>query len=94
MYSGPIRVSHKLCRGGIIGHAYSGYALPDGLTRISHKVSTAAAQRTMSTALCSLRLLDILFKYACGVFSRAPCIHGPLHRLATKPCEKCGLTSS
>jgi hypothetical protein len=30
-------------------------------------------------------------KYACGAFSRAPCIHGPLHRLATKPCEKCGL---
>ena len=45
----------------------------------------------MSTALRSLRLLDALFKYACGVFGRAPCIHGPLHRLATKPCEKCGL---
>ena len=31
-------------------------------------------------------------KYASGVFGRAPCIRGPLHRLATKPCEKCGLT--
>ena len=61
------------------------------LARISHKLSTAAAQRAMSTALRSLRLLDVLFKYACGVFSRAPCIHGPLHCLATKPCEKCGL---
>ena len=30
-------------------------------------------------------------EYACGVFSRAHCIHGPLHRLATKPFEKCGL---
>jgi hypothetical protein len=42
-------------------------------------------------ALNSLRLLDVLFKYACGVFSRATCIHGSLHHLATKPCEKCGL---
>ena len=61
------------------------------LTRISHKVSTAEAQSTMSTALRSLRLLDVLFKYACGVFGRAPCIHGTLHLLATKPREKCGL---
>ena len=30
------------------------------LTRISHKVSTAAAQRTMSTALRFLGLLDVL----------------------------------
>ena len=30
-------------------------------------------------------------KYASGVFGRAPCIHGPLHRLATKPREKSGL---
>ena len=45
----------------------------------------------MSTALRSLRLLDVLFKYACGVFGRAPCIHGTLHLLAKKPREKCGL---
>ena len=30
-------------------------------------------------------------KYACGALSRAPCIHAPLHPLATKPDEKCGL---
>jgi len=64
------------------------------LARISHKLSTAAAQRTMSTALRSLRLLDVLFKYACGVFSRVPCIHGPLNCLATKPREKYGLQNN
>jgi len=31
-------------------------------------------------------------EYVCGALNRAPCIHGPLHRLATKPCKKCGLT--
>jgi len=30
-------------------------------------------------------------KYACGGLNRAPCIHGPLHRLAAEPCEKSGL---
>lgn len=60
------------------------------LTRVSHKVSTAESQRTMSTALRSLNLLDVLFKYACRVFGPAPCIHGPLHLLATKPSEKRG----
>ena len=30
-------------------------------------------------------------EYVCWIFSRAPCIHGPLHRLATKSCEKCRL---
>jgi len=48
----------------------------------------------MSTALRSFRLLDALFKYACGVFGRAPCIHGTLHLFVTKPREKCGLTSN
>jgi hypothetical protein len=54
----------------------------------------AEAQSTMSTALRSIGLLDILFKYACGSLNRAPCIHSPLHLLATKPCEKCGLDIS
>ena len=53
------------------------------LTRIIHETSTAVAYAGMSTALCSLRLLDVLFKYACGVFSRTPCIHACLHHLAT-----------
>ncbi|MEJ2111118.1 MAG: hypothetical protein P8Z37_14645, partial [Acidobacteriota bacterium] len=39
----------------------------------------------------SIGLLDILFQYACGSLNRAPCIHSPLHLLATKPCEKYGL---
>jgi hypothetical protein len=30
-------------------------------------------------------------EYACGALGRAPCIHARLRRLATKPCEKCGL---
>ena len=30
-------------------------------------------------------------KYASGVLGRKPCIHIRLHRLATNPCEKCGL---
>ena len=66
-------------------HLYSSVDLSvwEYLTRIIHETSTAAAQRTMSTTLHSLRLLDVLFKYACGVFGRVPCIHGPLHRLAT-----------
>jgi hypothetical protein len=40
-------------------------------------------------------------EYACGALSRAgwkapdaPCIHARLRRLATKPCEKCGLEFS
>jgi len=31
-------------------------------------------------------------KYACGALRRAPCIHTRLRRLATKSCEKCGLS--
>src|SRR5512136_3092493 len=30
-------------------------------------------------------------EYACGALGCAPCIHARLRRLATKPCEKCGL---
>ena len=32
-------------------------------------------------------------KSACEALGRAPCIHARLHRLATKPGEKCGLTT-
>ena len=32
-------------------------------------------------------------KYASGVLGRKPCIHIRLRRLATNPCEKCGLGS-
>ena len=32
-------------------------------------------------------------EYVCGALGRAPCIHARLRRLATKPCEKCGLSS-
>ena len=53
------------------------------LTRIIHESSTAVADPGMSTALCSLGLLDVLFKYACGVLGCTPCIHARLHRLAT-----------
>lgn len=37
-------------------------------------------------------ILDILFKYACGFFSRSPYIQVRLLRFVTKTCEKCGLT--
>ena len=40
-------------------------------------------------------------EYVCGALGRAgwnapdaPCIHARLRRLATKPCEKCGLGAS
>jgi hypothetical protein len=49
----------------------------------------------MSTSLHSLRLLDVPYRYACGVFGRMPYNYGPLHHLGryayTNPCEKCGL---
>jgi len=52
------------------------------LARISHRVSTAASDPGMSTALRSVAL---------GAEPPdAPCIHARLRRLATKPCEKCG----
>ena len=43
----------------------------------------------MSTALRSLGLLCVL---SAESSRRAPCIHARLRRLATEPCEKCGLT--
>ena len=45
------------------------------LTRISHELTTAAAYTSALTALCSFGLLDVLYKYDCGVFisGRMPC---------------------
>ena len=62
-----------------------------GLARISHQVSTAAADPGMSTALRSVGLLDVLSSTPAGSSRRAPCIHARLRRLATEPGEKCGL---
>jgi hypothetical protein len=68
---------------------------PGALARISHRLSTAAADPGMSTALRSLGLLDVLSSTPAGpsVARRLAKrrIHARLRRLATKPCEKCGL---
>jgi hypothetical protein len=68
------------------------------LTRISHQLSTAAADPGMFTALRSVGLLDILMSMPAGPsvapagkLPDAPCIHARLHRLATKSGEECGL---
>jgi hypothetical protein len=68
------------------------------LARISHQLSTAAADPGMSTALRSVGLLDILSSMLAGPsvalagkLPDAPCIHARLRRLATKSGEKCGL---
>ena len=68
------------------------------LARISHQISTAAADPGMSTSLRSVGLLDILSSMPAGPcvalagkLPDAPCIHARLRRLATKPGEKCGL---
>jgi len=68
------------------------------LARISHQLSTAAADPGMSTALRSVGLLDILSSMhpgpsiaLAGKLPDAPCIHARLRHLATKPGEKSGL---
>ena len=40
------------------------------LARISHKFSTVVADPGLGTALRSVGLLDVLFKYACGALGR------------------------
>ena len=65
-----------------------------GLTRISHQVSTAAADPGMSTALRSVGFLDVPSSTPAESSRRAPCIHARLRRLATKLGEKCGLAHS
>ncbi len=57
------------------------------LARIIHEFPTVAADTGMFTALRSVGLLDVLFKYACGALGRAPCNHTRLHRLATQTRE-------
>jgi hypothetical protein len=69
-----------------------------GLTCISHQLSTAAADPGMPTALRSVGLLDILSSMPAGpseisIFTLGAKHHAHLHRLATKPGEKCGLIS-
>ena len=59
--------------------------------RISHQLSTAAADPGMSTSLRSVGRLDVLSSTPAAPSSRAPCIHAYLHRLATKSGEKSGL---
>src|SRR5437867_6736846 len=54
------------------------------------RLSTAAADPGMSTALRSLVLLDILSSTPAGSIGCAPCIHARLRRLASTPGEKCG----
>ncbi len=61
------------------------------LARISHRLSTAAADPGMSAALRSVGFLDVLSSTPAESSRRAPCIHARLRRLATKPCEKSGL---
>jgi len=47
----------------------------------------------MPTALRLKNDLDVLSSTPVAIFLRAPCIHGTLHRLATKIGEKCGLAA-
>ncbi len=48
------------------------------LARISHQLSAAATDKGLFTALRSVGLLDVLFKYASGALGRAPCNQTPL----------------
>ena len=63
------------------------------LTRISHQLSAAAADKAVSTALRSVTVLDVLSSTPARANRRAPCIHSLLPRLATTPGEKCGLVA-
>jgi hypothetical protein len=67
---------------------------PVPLARISHQLSTAAADPGMSTALRSVGRLDVLSSTPAAPSGRAPCIHAHLHRLATKSGEKSGSAPS
>ena len=39
------------------------------VARISHELTTAVAYTSVLTALCSVGLLDVLYKYDCGGFT-------------------------
>jgi hypothetical protein len=88
--SGPPN-SGTSCRRCCVAGRRQNSALPARLARISHHATAAARDRPMSTALRSVGVLDVLFKYACARLGRAPCIHGPLPRLASPRGEKRGL---
>src|SRR5512144_555124 len=64
------------------------------LARISHRLSTAAADPGMSAALRSIGFLDVLLSTPAESSRRTLCIHARLRRLVTKPCEKCGLAAA
>jgi hypothetical protein len=68
-----------------------GRFFPGVLTRISHRLSTAAADPGMSAALRPVGRLDVLSSTPAAPSRRAPCIHARLRRLATKSGEKSGL---
>jgi hypothetical protein len=71
--------------------AAGGGLLRRGLGRNSHRDSAAGAGRPVSTALRLLGLLDVLSNTPASPSRRAPCIHAPLHALATNRDENCGL---
>ena len=76
------------------GKALGARQLAAALARISHGLSTAAADPGMSTALRSVGFLDVLSNTPAESSLRAPCIHARLRRPATKPREKSGLINT
>ncbi len=48
-----------------------------GLIRIFHLITTAAADNSSLTALCSVDLPDVLYKYDCGGFSSVSGLNKP-----------------
>jgi len=63
------------------------------LTRTSHQPTAAGVHLPESTALHSDKELDALHSTPVRIVSRAPCISGHLHALASRSGEKSGLTS-
>ncbi len=61
------------------------------LTRLSHRLSAAASDPGMSTALRSFWLLDVLSSTPAGPLVARHVFMPVCARLATKPCEKGGL---
>jgi len=63
-----------------------------GLTRDSRKQSTAVAESSALTALRSVGLLDVLYKYDCGDLGHDALPGRRLHHFVTISCEKRGLS--
>ena len=65
------------------------------LTRISHELTTTAADRSTLTALCSFGLLDVLYENDCGGFisCREPCQAGVFTTSLRKPVRNAGYSS-